>query len=864
MQDKPVPKKQYPEIKPKVDVLESAKVIDNALAAAERVNKSLIGKDGLRESLLQKEMASSPKAVDKYFPRKKIPEQVIHKGGIFNKVMNRVADRYFPRSPKAVDKYFPKKIVEDAVKASGVGAVTYGLLASEDSDWKTAGNFLLLSTFGIGGIKGGAKRFIKRTVNRVSTDGFKFITRPIERIAKKGSKASGEAQQYIINTITDAKSSKIKYDILVEDFFKDNYGVKDVLTKIKDKKYIRENFKDMIEHPGKFKAPNERIQKFIDLYKKITNEIGVDLEKLGHEVIGKKGKKQPFKRIEHYFRHSLTDEARSALETKQGSLYDAIVKEAKRIGIDVSIYSGDFLDNFSVKKLGSVDYSRTASLPSKVKVNGKIVNIFETDPFKIIPKYIEETTKRTSILRTFGKNANKKAQEIAQKLEKEEGSYAVDAFRDAWADMNGFPVDTFNKGHWFAKVGDAALQTFRTGQLTLATVANTAGYFPAWVRASSKPFIKGFYNSFKNPSKSMDLAEARRNGGWAYDTMNNLYMTSDLSGAVGKGARGTLKSVGFNAINRNINKVTSLSAKYDLMRGLDLIKQGKGGVFRQMWGYSSKAYRSKLKRYYKFTDADINRMMEKGANQKDLARVQQMAPEAINLYNESGIVKPRILSQYGARQLMTYTGFTRGYGNQIMDIIHFAKEGNIAPLAKWFFGTQVSGAVAIKLRNMIFDRQREDANWLSYLWHNTLAAGGLGLVGAAAEQFEFAFRYNESPVNITPPHLEPLNNLYDMTIDIAEKDKSFKEALFGRTGQSIPMIKALVLNYNKYLGDEMDYVANRVKYDLYLGSGTNSEGNKYKMGDTKPGARKNTSDMLTARVGGGKRVAKYIKKQKKK
>jgi hypothetical protein len=727
---------------------------------------------------------------------------------------------------------------------TGAALVTASTFMDDDENVKKALGFGLLVA---------ATRPGKTVIKRVKADGTPF-TRPIKRVGT--TEIGKEVQQHVVKVFTDQKAGKANHITRMMDTYYKHWGrgvtwASKAPQRWKDHRWLREHGKAVME--GKVRAPNERIQDFVNTWSDVSKEIATDLEKLGHEITrvtfekGKKvERKVPFKRLENYFPHILTDNARIALETQKGNLWDAISKEARSRGIDPTFLAEE-MNPYSTRRYGSVDFARIANFPDQVNVGGKLVKILETDPLKVIPRHIELAHKRISIIREFGKDATAKVEKIGRKLQQEEGSFAADAWKDMWADMNGFPVDKFNHSHWAFRGGDALLQIARAGQLTLAALANVGGYYPVTVRHGPKAFARAFIDSFRSNAFE-PLAQARRAGGWSYDVLSDLYMAEDLHGVAGSIARGTLKVTGMNAINRHINKVGSLAAMYDLEAGMSVIRKGKTGALRQAWGLTAKEYRTQLKKQFKFTDADINRMVEKGPKQSDFARVAQMTPEAINLFRETGMTRPRWMSKYMARQVFAYTGFVRAFGNVASDALSSAKRGNVKPLATLLFGGAASGELILALKGLVYDRKREDKTWYSRLWHDLTFAGTLGLLGEAAQRVEFAIDYDENPVDITPPPLATLQEVIDAGIDVlGEKQQPTGERFRKALLKSAPIARALWRTHGRvWRGDE--YIADRVRYSVYLGWGENVKGERYSAGEPKPKMFPKTTQMLLDRA----------------
>lgn len=846
--------------------LESAKILKQPKAVPREVVANIFRSAAERAlgekkfaRFTEKERAMVEERLSKVEPRKSAVESAALMEEIF-------ATRRSPKGKKYIEllQGIKPETLEKAkwVGITGTGAVATALaFMDDDQDIKKA--------LGLGLIAAVTNRTGRGIVRRVKADGNPF-TRPIKRL---GESAIGkEAKQSTVKMFTEQRLGKAKHITRFMDTIYEQYGGRDIRGTAKlwksipgrilfrrDSKWMKENFKSLIEKPNEVKPPNPRVAKLAEAWKAVSNEIATELENIGHKVrevrfekksdgtIVRREKKVPFRRQTNYFPDILTEQARVALETQKGTLFDAIKREARVRGIDVDFLIND-MNPYAAKRFGSVDYARIANLPDRVKVNGKWVKLLETDPFKIIPRHIENAHRRIAVIREFGENASAKASQIGTDLLRKEGSLAAEAWKDLWAHMNGLPVDKFNKGHWMFKVGDVPLQLARFAQLSTAAVMQAGSYYIIAARTSPKAFINSLFNSLRSPAKFDRLAESRRLGGWSYDVMADLYAVEDLHGLVGEGVRRGFKVTLMNATNRHINKVAALSGMHDLARSMEVIRNKKSGVIRDLWGVSEKQYRRQLKRNYNFTDADIARMVEKGPSQLDLARVVQMMPEATNLFRESGMVRPRWLSKYASRQFFAYTGPMRAFGNVLSDALAQAKEGNVRPLTTFLVGGVVTGETLFGVKNWLFDRAREEISFWVRLYHDLLYAGALGLVGEAAQRVEFSLQYDENPFDVSPPPLRAGEELAKTVSDlVGDKDITVGERVQQTAERSMPLYRALWRNYGRFArGDE--YVVDRVRRSVYLQSGKSAKGERYKRGDPKPEMFPRTTQMLLERA----------------
>lgn len=748
---------------------------------------------------------------------------------------------------------------EVGMKAGGAGvaaAIAYKMFSDSDDD--------VAQGFEWAGV-GGLLAFGKGLKTRLRL-GPNLFTRPFKKIGD--SPAGIEGKQLAVKAFARAKMGEAVATTTLSDAFNSRYGgIKNVFRRRRDMAWMRDNFKGLIERPGEVKAPNADIQYMADTWNAIHQDIGGMLEQMGHRVrvVSADGSVRtvPFKRNPRYFTHSFTEKAAEAMETTSGELYDAIAKATKTHGFDPRWF-GSELSPYTAKLFGPIDYARIANFPEYVTTaSGKRVKILETDPFRIARTHFRDAGRRIAVLKEFGLEPTAKAKQIGKALQREQGSVAREAFEDMWQDLNGVRVTK----RAVSSIIDIPLTLARTGQLTLAALANVGGYFPVAARHPLS-FFRAFRDSYRNSRTFEPLVEARRLGGWSYDTLSDLYMIEDMRGISRAVANKTLRATGMNAINRHINKVGSLAAMYDLERGLGAIRHRQTGALKSLVGLTEKQYRASLRRNFNFTDADITRMVERGPNRADLARVAQMTPEATNLFRETGYVRPRWMSHYAARQVFAYTGFVRAIGNVLSDAVQAAKGGNILPLATYAFGAVLSGEAIQTLKGLVLDREREDPTFLARLWHDLLFAGALGLPGEAAQRVEFAIKYNEDALDLNPPPMRALQEWFNMFAQVYDKPlEEWPEELkkqAPRVAQSnIPALKAMYRSYNRFLTTNQDaYIASRLKNSVYLQAGRTAEGQRYRPGQPRQKAPKRTVEALMGRATSRQAILQRIRRER--
>lgn len=601
------------------------------------------------------------------------------------------------------------------------------------------------------------------------------------------------------NAQTEAGMIVARNMALFEQSFAENLSIsRRAFSGIKNRRFLRSEGDRLIQNPRDVKSPNKNVQAFVDDVAKIYEDIGTELEAIGHKVV-RGGELVPFTKRDNYFTHQLTPRAAAAIESQSGPIYDAIVSKSRVKGFDRKAYIQGSQQKIGHSKYGPVDFSRDAYLPRTVEVNGKTVRVLESDPLVVIPRYIDQTAKKIALAKEFGENPEIAVRELAKKLRDQEGSVAANALSDMWMDANGISPDTFNRNNpVFKFVAQPVSELMRSFQLSLSVVPNvTSGLLPSTVKFGPMNTLRALLDSVKPSVRNGTLAEARLNGGWAKDVISNTYSIEDLSGIAGQAGKAGLRATGLNLVNRNINKVASLAAIRDVERGLGYIRDRKSGFWRQAVGLTEKEYMAKLKKDFNWNDGDINRMVRKGLTTADRARVYQRATEMTNVFRETGATRPRWMSKYGWRQIMAYTSFSRAKGNIFANAIGSAKRGNVKPLAVLLAGDVAAGEGIIAIKNWLKGQERKDESIYIRLLNDLNYAATFGLFGDISQRFQYAAPY-ENPLTVTPPQMEALWSLSSGILQGAT-DQDLDKVKKGAE-RAIPLYKAILNLQDKITG----------------------------------------------------------------
>lgn len=546
-------------------------------------------------------------------------------------------------------------------------------------------------------------------------------------IAGDAAVSLGDVQKNLRGPVKDATDRVIK-------FFKSDHQLEG-----NDVAWIRDNMRGYIE-AGK-KMPNPRIQAYADAWKRVSDGFASKARKLG-VTVRENGVERPFSPLPNYFPHMLTDDAMEALQTKRGPLYDAIAKEITTKGIPIEKLD-DFISADTIRRSGHLEETRF--LPDSVMANGKKVMLHETDPFKVLPKAVDSQARRLAFIETFGqKDANKKIKALREAIFKEQGSFAQSRFDDAILDLQQMP-----NGRPLPKAVQAADTIATTHMLSMSPLGNVLGPigtatrfgFGKTVKAHAKSLderIRRNLNAYGvkvNESKyKAEIDNLERLGAWGRDSMSKHIVADDMAGKIGKVSRAALRAFGLNMINVEIDRGASLAASAALQDAVQFLrKPTNSGMFKKVWGgMSEPQIKDMLYREFELSEADVNRMVKDGIQTEDFARASQRATSKINLRDESPLEKPRWMNHSYVRPFLRLSSYVRSASGQISDALHYAKQGNVAPLARLMFASAVGGTAMAEFRDFLNRKEREDKTFYGMLWRGMMQTAMLGLWGDLA------------------------------------------------------------------------------------------------------------------------------------
>jgi hypothetical protein len=161
-------------------------------------------------------------------------------------------------------------------------------------------------------------------------------------------------------------------------------------------------------------APSENIARLRELSWKINLDMGRMAERLGVTMLLPDGREVPYKQPQQgRMIRFPTDDARRAVQTKQGSIYHGIVEAAKRFnpelrGKDLKTIGG-MLDNIfvdpEIKKNSALETARVFKImPDVIDVNGKKIAIYHIEPIKYLRQAVRSQAQRLGWVHEIGQS----------------------------------------------------------------------------------------------------------------------------------------------------------------------------------------------------------------------------------------------------------------------------------------------------------------------------------------------------------------------------------------------------------------------------------------------------------------------------
>jgi len=539
-------------------------------------------------------------------------------------------------------------------------------------------------------------------------------------------------------------------------------------------------------------------------------------------------KYEPFAKhqAEHHFTHYPSRTARNAIIRQAGPVWEAIQKVMIENHIDLDMITSWANPNLAPmdRKFASMEEQRLADLPEAVVLaDGTVVKLLETDPFVEANWYIHSMATRVATISVIRKLPGYGADKYPdyrtainawirdsrdEILKQGGGANLASLFEAVWNEVTGRTpgIPAIVSTNLFAQAAVAAEAIGRSAMLSMSQVTQLGGVVPIFVEGEMKNTARAFLNIGKAKMGDKDaerlLEDVREMQGWSRDTLTYIEESSTLTLNTGEFSKKTLRALGFAFANRVLNKGASLAAirlAEDYVT--DLRAGGKVAAFAT----------AKLKRYYSFRQADIDRMLLTGSSPKDTARIVQTMVSRVNVTGENPLDVPPWMRGHWSRRVLAFTSYSRAMGNLASDALWEAKQGHVQKLAVFLFGQAAAGLMVDMLKNFIFDRERKDEFWIG-LMVSMLGAGVAGLWGSLALDLVWVFRIggkNADPAGALAPPVMTFwwKFLRDLAIFTYEHDRD----AFHKLMKTIPVFHALEVNVTRLIEGDLDTGLNNTR-----------------------------------------------------
>jgi hypothetical protein len=393
-------------------------------------------------------------------------------------------------------------------------------------------------------------------------------------------------------------------------------------------------------------------------------------------------------------------------------------------------------------------------------VNGKEVNILESNPFELIQRHIEGTANRLSIIKQFGQEgAEKQFQEIYDKIRKESNSDTAEQWKWMWQEMNGTTRDMIlhHMPRALAHFGSGAQAYASAAMLSLASISNViSGPVPmavrfglgnttkAWARVAANSIGKRL--GVRMPETERLLEQFKEMGGWSRSTLRMTSDTEMIHEQTARYAETAMKWLGMDAANRHLNKVANLAAHYAMTDAIESLRNGTdNGGLKALWGMDAKGLKEMLKTEGGWDDADLERILKDGVTEDDAARFIQRSSTMTNVFMESAETKPQALGNGFWRRVFAYTSYFRMLGNTAMDTLSYAKKGNYRPLVTLLLGAPAMALIDDYVRDFLKGTINQDEDFGERLVEAVMGSGALGIPGTWYKSFKWWYRDGDAP-----------------------------------------------------------------------------------------------------------------------
>jgi len=467
------------------------------------------------------------------------------------------------------------------------------------------------------------------------------------------------------------------------------------------------------------------------------------------------------KKRENFLPHSLTPAARLALEAQNGPIYDAIVRARPHVSKrDVVLHRGQDLP---ISQAGSAEFRRNLNLPRTVTVRtfGKNVQVelINSNPIEAFNDYAHQTARRAGVVREFGKG-NTTMQDILKTVGENDPNLSL-MLKQQWQTLQGIgDMPNFHTSAW-GRFGMGAESIARTAQLSGSVLGNVFGQTQGARVWGIKNMARANYDGVRawaadkwNPSwhteRTLLVQYSREHLGWARNGMDHLAQVEGMGGdfglskRIGEAGTKALNSTGLGFVENTTNRSGGLAAimasgdTFNMLRKISTNPAKYNTKIRRVFGSDAGSLVAEVKRQYRFTDADIARIMKDGMGDADKARILQRAPALINQFIEGPNQRPRLMRHPMWQRALAYTSFMRLRGNMLGDALFHSRHGNMKPILKFLGWAALEGEAEIAFKGWWKNRERVDDGFVDRITQDMMAGMSFGYFGGVYENYKYS------------------------------------------------------------------------------------------------------------------------------
>ena len=468
----------------------------------------------------------------------------------------------------------------------------------------------------------------------------------------------------------------------------------------------------------------------------------------------------------------------------------------------------------------------------------KTVPLLETDVFKELEHYIFGSARRIamiSVIRELGKDykdiddtyelMHKYIEDVRADLANEDigggmtgaGKRNIVRAQGVWELVSGITHES-GFGIFRNPYVESAFDITTALMLSRGAITNAiGGWYPVAALGGVANTLAGISvvlraNVLGNKEAKEAIADIHMLGAYSSNMLGNLAEItptlslgkSSLRSKVKRGTRAFLRTVGFEAINRFINKASGIASQRSLDDSLYHIR-----------AESSKAqfFRMQLARQYNFTPAEIQEMVDGKPSREQLARVVQQFVAQANVYRLNPLDSPLWAQSEWGRAILSLTSFYRSMGYILSDAIWEAKHGSPRKLVTFIVGSAVSN---LTIDGIVMDvlTDNDDDDWGEKLYWALFGGGMLGMLGVVHSNIVWASRTGRGQPDwvkpfISVPQLEWMCDTFNKILDVIKYNDLLA---YDKLTRQVPAAKVLKTNLiDRPLGIEIPKSRKRKK-----------------------------------------------------